>query len=667
MDAFNLLWPRAQGTTTNSNNSGSLPITTNSNLQQNSTLLPPFFGQVHISPTVKVVDGNLGLPTADPYLDPFDPRMLCNGVTSSAIADLVHRLNAHHDASNLATTTQLLEARGYAADTQTDISSTTAASTTAISFNPLIAACNLSSSASSVTSDASRDIAPNSTALTACHSNSLQASTTSLGSIGFNESTWTSQPVTADSFLTATISTLLSRDENVESSSTGDINGKDGDSKNGLICCVCGDRASGLHYGVQSCEGCKGFFRRSIQQKITYRPCTKSQNCAIVRNNRNRCQFCRLRKCLECGMSRDAVRFGRVPKREKVKMAEEMKRATVRSRLDAMAVELEDETTTLTAIQNAFNELGDKLRHELTSIHRNTFDESAGNLMINSTALLPLIVAVAEFAKGVRGFSLLYQNDRHLLLKSSFFQILLVRYSCLKSVNCSLIEPSAIPHHLLLDLPRDTPESTLLRNSVIEFVSRFRILALDETQLSLFSALVLCQSDASTTQPFEEPSLLKVLQEKLWWLLQNALFPNSQAIHTVHGPLLVQSLFAALTDLKTLDSLYREQLQKLRCQTSNVFGSILSMDTIGELSKTIRSIEQPQILPSKPAAENVRERHLALAQLLERPSLVLQHQSEVTVEQKVKTIKDDQQSIEEEDDEQPLNLCLRDARANTMD
>ena len=49
----------------------------------------------------------------------------------------------------------------------------------------------------------------------------------------------------------------------------------------------------------------QGFFRRSIQQKIQYRPCTKNQQCAIQRINRNRCQYCRLKKCISVGMSRD--------------------------------------------------------------------------------------------------------------------------------------------------------------------------------------------------------------------------------------------------------------------------------------------------------------------------------------------------------------------------
>lgn len=53
----------------------------------------------------------------------------------------------------------------------------------------------------------------------------------------------------------------------------------------------------------------QGFFRRSIQQKIQYRPCTKNQQCSILRINRNRCQYCRLKKCIAVGMSRDGEYF----------------------------------------------------------------------------------------------------------------------------------------------------------------------------------------------------------------------------------------------------------------------------------------------------------------------------------------------------------------------
>lgn len=38
------------------------------------------------------------------------------------------------------------------------------------------------------------------------------------------------------------------------------------------FCAVCSDYASGYHYGVWSCEGCKAFFKRSIQgsQHVTH-------------------------------------------------------------------------------------------------------------------------------------------------------------------------------------------------------------------------------------------------------------------------------------------------------------------------------------------------------------------------------------------------------------
>ncbi|XP_077289844.1 hormone-receptor-like in 78 isoform X2 [Arctopsyche grandis] len=70
------------------------------------------------------------------------------------------------------------------------------------------------------------------------------------------------------------------------------------------LCIVCGDRASGRHYGAISCEGCKGFFKRSIRKKLGYQ-CRGAMNCEVTKHHRNRCQYCRLQKCLACGMRSD--------------------------------------------------------------------------------------------------------------------------------------------------------------------------------------------------------------------------------------------------------------------------------------------------------------------------------------------------------------------------
>ncbi|XP_060036623.1 nuclear receptor subfamily 2 group C member 2 isoform X2 [Erinaceus europaeus] len=77
-------------------------------------------------------------------------------------------------------------------------------------------------------------------------------------------------------------------------------------------CVVCGDKASGRHYGAVSCEGCKGFFKRSVRKSLTY-SCRSNQDCVINKHHRNRCQFCRLKKCLEMGMKMESVQSERKP------------------------------------------------------------------------------------------------------------------------------------------------------------------------------------------------------------------------------------------------------------------------------------------------------------------------------------------------------------------
>ncbi|XP_041779636.1 probable nuclear hormone receptor HR3 isoform X5 [Anopheles merus] len=103
-----------------------------------------------------------------------------------------------------------------------------------------------------------------------------------------------------------------------------------------IPCKVCGDKSSGVHYGVITCEGCKGFFRRSQSSVVNYQ-CPRNKQCVVDRVNRNRCQYCRLQKCLKLGMSRDAVKFGRMSKKQREKVEDEVRfhRAQMRAQNDA--------------------------------------------------------------------------------------------------------------------------------------------------------------------------------------------------------------------------------------------------------------------------------------------------------------------------------------------
>ncbi|XP_056906809.1 nuclear receptor subfamily 2 group C member 1 isoform X2 [Takifugu flavidus] len=92
----------------------------------------------------------------------------------------------------------------------------------------------------------------------------------------------------------------------------------EGSDQSGLVkpvveyCVVCGDKASGRHYGAVSCEGCKGFFKRSIRKNLVY-TCRGSGECAINKLHRNRCQYCRLQRCIALGMKQDSVQCERKP------------------------------------------------------------------------------------------------------------------------------------------------------------------------------------------------------------------------------------------------------------------------------------------------------------------------------------------------------------------
>lgn len=90
-------------------------------------------------------------------------------------------------------------------------------------------------------------------------------------------------------------------------------------------CRVCGDRASGYHYGVNTCEACKGFFRRSICRTEPY-VCTGTGDCKPMGGKRTSCSYCRFKTCIAMGMSKNAIKTGRYTHELRSKNILEVKR-----------------------------------------------------------------------------------------------------------------------------------------------------------------------------------------------------------------------------------------------------------------------------------------------------------------------------------------------------
>ncbi|XP_067842491.1 progesterone receptor-like isoform X2 [Heptranchias perlo] len=67
------------------------------------------------------------------------------------------------------------------------------------------------------------------------------------------------------------------------------------------LCLICGDEASGCHYGVLTCGSCKVFFKRAVEGQHKYL-CAGRNDCIIDKIRRKNCPACRLRKCYQAGM-----------------------------------------------------------------------------------------------------------------------------------------------------------------------------------------------------------------------------------------------------------------------------------------------------------------------------------------------------------------------------
>ncbi|RUS75396.1 hypothetical protein EGW08_016835 [Elysia chlorotica] len=80
--------------------------------------------------------------------------------------------------------------------------------------------------------------------------------------------------------------------------------------QDGEKCEVCSDNSTGLHYRALTCEGCKGFFRRTIQKndgKIPDFVCKNNRKCVVTVETRNNCSACRFANCLKAKMDPSAV------------------------------------------------------------------------------------------------------------------------------------------------------------------------------------------------------------------------------------------------------------------------------------------------------------------------------------------------------------------------
>lgn len=326
-------------------------------------------------------------------------------------------------------------------------------------------------------------------------------------------------------------------------------------------CVVCGDAATGYHYRCMTCEGCKGFFRRTIQKNLQYH-CKWNKMCSIDKNSRNQCQECRFRKCLNVGMATDLV-LNEKQRKAKRKLIEENreKRKQDNVKVKPKPTEAcnhdsltETDKTIITEVTSAYEQTAVKvpIKEPVSQDDLISSDPEAWQQL--AEAMTPSIVKVVEFAKNVPGFIQLFVDDQILLLKSCCMEIMCLRAACRYDP-----EKETITMHNGVCLHKSQLKSEglgLLVEPIFEFAVGLSKLKLDKTELALLAAVLLMQSDRSG---LKEPEGVEKLQDSIL-----GAFKRYIATKRPHQPVHWAKILMKVTDLRTISTRHAERVLCIR-------------------------------------------------------------------------------------------------------
>lgn len=186
------------------------------------------------------------------------------------------------------------------------------------------------------------------------------------------------------------------------------------------LCAVCGDTAACQHYGVRTCEGCKGFFKRTVQKGSKY-VCLADKACPVDKRRRNRCQFCRFQKCLAVGMVKEVVRTdslkgrrGRLP--SKPKSPQESPPSPPVSLITALVRAHVDTTPDLSNLD--YSQYTETLQPDVSE---------AEKILQFYTLLTTSVDVIRNFAEKIPGFQELCLEDKELLFQSASLELFVLR------------------------------------------------------------------------------------------------------------------------------------------------------------------------------------------------------------------------------------------------
>lgn len=378
---------------------------------------------------------------------------------------------------------------------------------------------------------------------------------------------------------------LTSMESDTESTSTPSRTSNTSDDEiEQKICAVCGDKATGYHFHAMTCEGCKGFFRRTVKKGYQF-TCPFAHMCTITKKNRRQCQACRFQKCLQSGMrselimSEEAVairRAGIKRKREHTEHQDlEIKTLTQQqTQLTKCLVNAHQRCFVSNYPKTAIIRDMQPTMETLLSPNSNPGLSSTSPVHIRGTTcatdikqhqslssfLMSQLVEIStnftheiiNFAKEIPLFRSLPIEDQITLLKGSSFEVCLIISSAKFNIDTGRWNHANDEFG-----PKDIADAGFQQwfiEPVIKFQKNLRSLELHTTEYALMAALTIFSPD--------RPGLIQhdpinSIQEELAVILKAYMNQNRPL---KESRVLFPKLLLFLTDLRTLSEIHSKQI-----------------------------------------------------------------------------------------------------------
>ncbi|OPJ72915.1 estrogen receptor isoform B [Patagioenas fasciata monilis] len=347
-------------------------------------------------------------------------------------------------------------------------------------------------------------------------------------------------------------------------------------------CAVCNDYASGYHYGVWSCEGCKAFFKRSIQGHNDYM-CPATNQCTIDKNRRKSCQACRLRKCYEVGMMKGGIRKdrrgGRMMKQKRQREEQDSRSG------EASSTELRAPTiwtSPLVVKHNKKNSPALSLTAEqmvsalLEAEPPIVYSEYDPNRPFNEASMMTLLTNLADrelvhminWAKRVPGFVDLTLHDQVHLLECAWLEILMIGlvWRSMEHPGKLLFAPN-----LLLDRNQGKCVEGMVEifDMLLATAARFRMMNLQGEEFVCLKSIILLNSGvytflSSTLKSLEERDYIHRVLDKITDTLIHLMAKSGLSLQQQHRRL--AQLLLILSHIRHMSNKGMEHLYNMKCK-----------------------------------------------------------------------------------------------------